>query len=533
MKTFEAVLDMFGENVSLFLFNAESRYVLFLKLVAQHQDLIPPWDVAIVMHSHMLNPSRYRNDIRQMFPHNENMWNYSCPLLKLKELSLDHSIDRQSEVIWNEFYPKSPYLLVDPVNPNSIVLYNCPYCMKLCNSTAENLEKLSTEKSTFSIQCSECSIEHSANSISAKRFLNDCASLMQDSNLTLSGMHFPRKEYESTIESIHISNHLFQGKDDSFREYVRVMSSCPQIPCHWKTIFTTFQDSELQMRSFRVRRYFLLFIRSIVSEYRGFVHPFSLSLVAAVLRQRSFSVKITNIQMDKVQLQQARIRYERWFSLLSNQNHMLVPTLDIDLVWHTHQLFPSDYLNWCFRQANRFIDHDDNVETSKLDSSLERTALAWYGKFKEPYMVDENHLIDNFWTSARIIKSILFPPYMIYAISKKRKLSKSCWSNEKIVPIQNRKPLKFVKTKRHLHRSEDFEYVPLFSACGTNVCGGCVSSNCSSGLLAYHTGTVCYLDENFANDSYFGVEQGSSNTGGCGTSGCGTSGCGTSGCGSS
>jgi hypothetical protein len=46
---------------------------------------------------------------------------------------------------------------------------------------------------------------------------------------------------------------------------------------------------------------------------------------------------------------------------------MMVPTLDVDLVWHTHQLSPVRYMIFSKATANgRFVDHNDRVEKEDL-----------------------------------------------------------------------------------------------------------------------------------------------------------------------
>lgn len=45
-----------------------------------------------------------------------------------------------------------------------------------------------------------------------------------------------------------------------------------------------------------------------------------------------------------------------FLDLLSSSSTLFVPTLDIDLAWHTHQLLGSLYHNDCLSHIGRFID---------------------------------------------------------------------------------------------------------------------------------------------------------------------------------
>ena len=41
---------------------------------------------------------------------------------------------------------------------------------------------------------------------------------------------------------------------------------------------------------------------------------------------------------------------------------VLVPTPIVDLVWHTHQLFPRAYQRECVRLAGHEVHHDDKID---------------------------------------------------------------------------------------------------------------------------------------------------------------------------
>ena len=113
--------------------------------------------------------------------------------------------------------------------------------------------------------------------------------------------------------------------------------------------------------------------------------PYSVELVGAVIRQGSFVQKMYDLGWtkagyfdsvdDELALQHALARYHAYESLVWLQSKSLtdllhsfldllastpasffVPTLDIDLVWHTHQLMASKYKANCTTHVGRFID---------------------------------------------------------------------------------------------------------------------------------------------------------------------------------
>ncbi|KAI8613385.1 hypothetical protein BC830DRAFT_1056414, partial [Chytriomyces sp. MP71] len=63
----------------------------------------------------------------------------------------------------------------------------------------------------------------------------------------------------------------------------------------------------------------------------------------------------------------------------------LVPTLDVDLAWHTHQCYPVQYQNFGLRELKRVINHDDSVESETLTKSFDATAKAWKHHYNQQY----------------------------------------------------------------------------------------------------------------------------------------------------
>lgn len=66
-----------------------------------------------------------------------------------------------------------------------------------------------------------------------------------------------------------------------------------------------------------------------------------------------------------------------------NQNSAIVPAVDVDLFWHTHQLTETKYLLWCAHHVGFLINHDDTVGESELTTSLDNTIGAWQAAYSE------------------------------------------------------------------------------------------------------------------------------------------------------
>lgn len=103
-------------------------------------------------------------------------------------------------------------------------------------------------------------------------------------------------------------------------------------------------------------------------------------LVDNVVRQESFVAKMHSqlwLRSPALEgtLQRAVERYEVFLELFAlHPKQMLVPTLDIDLAWHTHQLSSARYRESTEERCGRFIDHDDKLPKSSLTKGMDRTA---------------------------------------------------------------------------------------------------------------------------------------------------------------
>ncbi|KAK4464366.1 hypothetical protein QBC42DRAFT_344777 [Cladorrhinum samala] len=130
---------------------------------------------------------------------------------------------------------------------------------------------------------------------------------------------------------------------------------------------------------------------SLLSLLRPIPCPFTITLANNVERQASFVDKMHRqlwIRSPFVSgtLSRAISRYEKFLSLFQlYPTTMFVPTLDIDLVWHTHQLSAEVYEKGAREVTGKFINHDDTITKTTLSDGMERTAGMWRVRFGEDY----------------------------------------------------------------------------------------------------------------------------------------------------
>jgi hypothetical protein len=125
------------------------------------------------------------------------------------------------------------------------------------------------------------------------------------------------------------------------------------------------------------------------------ISPASLDLVAATYRQGRFISSLDNLSwlppsplvttLDTTLLSTAMRRYHMFMHLCFATPRMsMVPTLDIDLGWHTHLLMPRYYED-CYQYVGRFVDHSDRIEKDEVGKGFDRTAEVWKRRYSRPY----------------------------------------------------------------------------------------------------------------------------------------------------
>ncbi|KAF7181990.1 hypothetical protein CNMCM7691_001378 [Aspergillus felis] len=121
--------------------------------------------------------------------------------------------------------------------------------------------------------------------------------------------------------------------------------------------------------------------------------PYATYLFLAIERQRAFVDKMVGylwIRSPGVHgtLSRAITRYEYFLQLFKLcPGTTLVPTLDIDLVWHTHQCSASVYEASMEKRAGRFINHDDTISAGVLQTQSDETSLLFRDYFGMEYHI--------------------------------------------------------------------------------------------------------------------------------------------------
>lgn len=115
----------------------------------------------------------------------------------------------------------------------------------------------------------------------------------------------------------------------------------------------------------------------------------SMDLAKAVVRQRRFLDKFQQHFLYSWNL--ADLDYAAFrkmvqdyvlFLKLARAKEMIVPTFDIDLLWHTHMRYPSQYRDCSIAFCGFVLNHDDSIDEKTLKQAAEKTNERWKKSYR-------------------------------------------------------------------------------------------------------------------------------------------------------
>ena len=374
------------------------------KFISMMKELMPPLDVIMVWHSFLLNPkSMYdvciRNKIYQFA-------NYPLPLHIIDQFIDDYTFEfhvpqsyKQNYLDLLRSFTNDPVdLLYDnsriAMNEHLVTLY-CPKChdpmtKPIPITNDENTGFCDADFQTINIGYENVKCYHGTPSHFTHDELRKLQLYCDMTNLkSLQGTH----KYFSKV--------ICPPKFTKRNPFLISDDVCKTLEKHWDTdkslddilkSLNAKHRRELVRQRILLRNYLQYNLISLT--VRGGVQVGE-DLVGCVLRQERFVEKMNKLDwlhspLVFKSLQEAVLRYSRFFEMLTDANlrQMLVPTLDIDLAWHTHQLTMYGYFRDCRGSpVHAVIDHDDKVDEGRLDDGFAFTAKRYKQLYKEEYSV--------------------------------------------------------------------------------------------------------------------------------------------------
>jgi len=393
---------------------------------ALRKNSLPPVDVLMVWHAYMLNPRAYLEDClrlgRMALWHAEFAWQIVVDCIDSGTFAYNASdaaksaFERSTKLAWEN--------LSDPIAKHVV----CPQCdesQKIPMTTGpetgsdvsvDNFEQVSAAvdgmlscgtgycDKALKATCSSCNADITHDSLSAGKFCHDLRALL-GRNVPMGGTilgtkgipwkfadvfdeqcegicSFPnallraglgKKILEGPEETS--SNQTMEGIRDSIADALTDPSYLRRVP------------GVVNMRVPRIQR---IGIRRMMSRYWENSSPFALDLMGAVIRQGGFIEKMHQIDWlhSPALLNTTKrllVKYQRFISIIAKSFALAVPTLDIDLAWHTHQLSPYEYMRYTVMQTKQFVDHDDKIAETTLNDAYEGTRVTYQRLYGESY----------------------------------------------------------------------------------------------------------------------------------------------------
>ncbi|KAG8834460.1 hypothetical protein FRC17_008682 [Serendipita sp. 399] len=411
------------------------------------ENFLPPFDVIMVWHTYLLNPRAFYEDSRRMStPYCSNLIAMEeLPLKLIASLIDPQTLDplppleerrAQFEQITN-----LPYSMPIVTDRSDVLTLDCPFCV-MSNQLVRWIDddEKGFAQTNFTHICEHCGKSFTKSNIGVRRFCEEVTR-----RRTGERVFFPEtllNPVKGTIDETAATNiipTMLRWLDMSFKVLRQIPDgSDPQTETTKLAEGLEYDHLQLCDALHRGFRPYVVPDRenpiprlqriSVAYSHAGLA---SLDLVGAVLRQGSFIQKMVGLgwtrpgrfdrPKDSAPLVRSIARYHAFLDLMYMTSSLfLVPTLDIDLSWHTHQLKSSHYRDETLQFLKRFPNHDDSIDASHISKGYDRTAKAWKARFGVPYSVcgcvpdrDSQSILSRFVSRIASIgssKSKLEPP---------------------------------------------------------------------------------------------------------------------------
>ncbi|KAK4462347.1 glycine-rich domain-containing protein 1 [Cladorrhinum samala] len=390
------------------------------------EERLPPLDVLMVWHTHMLNPRAYLEDC--LLAGRRSIWHAGMPW-NVVDKAIDSNFDYKVSSNTKDEWTLSTGRQWENVGDLLVKYLRCP-CCKFTNEipwttcglpedykTAEGDEDLATHlvgngygDGKFEHRCRNCSAVICKELLAVAKFVKDVKALIGPANRPMPGTilepstgtpeHTHASEPRKDIWPRTFPNHLLKSGCNGIRStMVRLLSSGtfngPTMEDVRKKIEEVISVPGYVQR-INGRRYLMdrtsrISLRKMMSRYWENFSPFALDLSGAVMRQGVFVEKM--FKLDWLHSPSARdtmarliVKYERFIEIMAaNPKKIAVPTLDVDLAWHTHQLSPSSYYAYSLDKTEKFVDHDDKIDETTLSTQFEWTSKQYQSRYGEVY----------------------------------------------------------------------------------------------------------------------------------------------------
>ncbi|OHW90767.1 alpha-ketoglutarate-dependent sulfonate dioxygenase [Colletotrichum incanum] len=398
-------------------------------------DMLPPLDVLLVWHAHMLNPRLYLEDCLR-YGHGA-LWAAGMPWPVINKAITGATFDYLiSDTCIAQWKARTGLVWRNEDDPDTKQI-RCPSCPKTVSvpwTTCGQPQDYRGNKRPgiagegyadghLNQTCPSCSVTITHESLRAAKFRNDIqASVTSDHAMpgTILDLHTglpkPLKHDSDNSKSAGCPDQLFPARlarrgllvevVEMLRPGSKVAPSMMAVRDNMEENFTgKFADSKnlkevmnrhghKKVTEFRLSLDGRRQTRKMMSRYWENSSPFAIDLVGCVMRQGTFTEKMCKLNWLHFPTARGLMtgllkKYTRFVEIIAiastTKDKVAVPTLDVDLAWHTHQLSPQSYFVFTLAKTSAFVDHNDKVDEDKLSTAFEWTSKTYQEKYGEIY----------------------------------------------------------------------------------------------------------------------------------------------------
>ncbi|KAL9120482.1 MAG: hypothetical protein Q9187_002960 [Circinaria calcarea] len=395
----------------------DAKPILFTK------ENLPPLDVLMVWHSYMLNPQKFLEDcIRHG---TMAFWQTG-----LSWVAVDAAINNKSFAYTcsneaHRLFETSTGLSWENSNESLAIQPKCPRCSKEANVKwtsctsekywrTENPGELGSgyADKDFRHPCSSCGLVLNHEMLRSQKFRHDTIALLKNNVPmpgTLLNIYGKTTSLPQAVISHILNNIIGLPELPEGKRFLRITAYPNVLITEFSLVRSIIEVTDMKLHSSvsisairtliesallqgpPLTRDDKVAIRRMMSCYWENSSACSIDLVGAVIRQGSFIEKmhlIDWLHSPAASSTMARLveKYERYFAIIARYpNKVAVPTLDIDLAWHTHQLSPPSYYAYSVSKTWVFVDHDDKIDENKLSDAFEWTSKTYQKMFDQVY----------------------------------------------------------------------------------------------------------------------------------------------------
>ncbi|KAI9260671.1 hypothetical protein BDA99DRAFT_88511 [Phascolomyces articulosus] len=366
-----------------FLIMAEMRYrYFFVRVELNREKELPyafPLDIMFMWHAHALSPYRFQDDSVRLA---------GLPVFPLPLKAMHINDIQEARINWDRYYFCD--LLFHEQND---AWTQCTRCAKDNGSSIETYISWRLDP-TVALECLNCGLQFNFDEAGFQQLKKTYLSLANHrGNDDGEDSHCISHPHNDTTTTSATTDEVQQIKGMVLDSKGKIKSE--QVKQKEKTMLKKLAVDFDKVHNFGELTVTILekskeldqehqnFAKEVVtvidSAYVGNPTVFSMDLLQAAERLVQFVDQALDIDWDFEKLSRGIRRYHDFLQLMhANPKIPLLPTIEIDIAWHTHMLQGPVYADFMRRHLERLLNHsDDQVPAREYLNTLKKTEIAW------------------------------------------------------------------------------------------------------------------------------------------------------------